>query len=194
MPGVREPRQAAQQFIQTLGLVTGCVTTERPTVSTRAPFTPGELYTIFFPDSVSLTREDGLASGLLLDISHVFEIVRAAEPRVRWRVSTRMYEYRILDQQETELLVWHWQPGDEWFGPDHPHIHVSATLQARMRDGEELRAFDLDKIHVPTGRVLLEAVVRMLINEFNIRPARANWEAILERSEGKFWEEVTRYR
>lgn len=34
-------------------------------------------------------------------------------------------------------------------------------------------------MHIPTGRVLLEDVVRMLIEEFKVRPLIQNWEDTL---------------
>ena len=41
------------------------------------------------------------------------------------------------------------------------------------------RRVDLDKRHLTTERVSLQAYVRMLITEFQIRPLRADWEARL---------------
>jgi hypothetical protein len=87
----------------------------------------------------------------------------------RWRASTRMYEYRLLDHDQTELLVYHWQPGPEFQGPDSPHLHISAALQAQIDAVTNLR-IDLDRRHVTTGRVSLEGIVRMLITEFGIAP------------------------
>ena len=50
---------------------------------------------------------------------------------------------------------------------------------------------DLDGLHLPTGRVSLEAVIRMLITEFAIAPRRADWRRTLDRTEAAFREEVT---
>jgi hypothetical protein len=94
----------------------------------------------------------------------------------------RMYAYRVLDHQERELLVYHWQPGPGFLGPDHPHVHVSAALHARI-NAVTTRAYDLDKRHLATGHVSLAMVVRMLIEEFGIAPLRPDWPQILERAE-----------
>ncbi len=96
-----------------------------------------------------------------------------------------MYEYRLLDHDGRELLVYHWQPGDAYLGPDHPHLHVSATLSAQISAVDQ-RSIDLDKLHIATGRVSLAAVIRMLITEFHITPQRPDWFEILERTEQIF--------
>jgi hypothetical protein len=60
-------------------------------------------------------------------------------------------------------------------GPDFPHLHVSASLDAQVNALTRLR-IDLDKVHLPTGLVSLQAFVRMLIAEFGVRPLRADWQ------------------
>lgn len=133
-------------------------------------------------DPVSLRSSAGGPSGLLVDIAIVFVILpveSAPRPR-RWDVRTELYEYRLLDHDHTELLVYHWQPGAAFAGPDEPHLHVSASLNART-DAVSTRSIGLDKLHVATGLVSLAAVVRMLITEFGIAAQRADWREILER-------------
>lgn len=87
-----------------------------------------------------------------------------------------MYEYRLLDRDERELLAYHWQPGREHLGPDHPHLPASLNAQV---DTQTRRSIDLDKLHIVTGPVTLQDVIRMLITEFRIRPHRSDWEARL---------------
>lgn len=81
-----------------------------------------------------------------------------------------MYQYRLLDRDERELLVYHWQPGDAYRGPDDPHLHVSAPLLAQV-NALHRQSIDLDKLHLATGRVSLASVVRMLITEFRVAPS-----------------------
>ncbi|MBA2521394.1 MAG: hypothetical protein H0V24_17190 [Chloroflexia bacterium] len=102
-----------------------------------------------------------------------------------------MYEYRLLDYHNRELLVYHWQPGQGFAGPDPPHLHVSAALDAQI-DALSQRQIQLDKRHLATGRVSLPAVVRMLITEFGIAPLRHDWRAILDRTETAVEELETR--
>jgi hypothetical protein len=44
---------------------------------------------------------------------------------------------------------------------------------------------------VSTGRVSLEAIVRMLIDEFHIKPQRVGWRDLLDKTEAAFREEAT---
>lgn len=97
-------------------------------------------------------------------------------------VITTMYEYRLLDRRERELLVYHWQPGPRYAGPDQPHLHVSARLLASTSAVDE-RGIDLDKRHLPTGHVTMAAVVRSLITEFGVEPLRADWARVLDEAE-----------
>ena len=140
----------------------------------------------------ALRASTGGASGLFLDVRHRFTIVEVQPERQRplWGVTTRMYEYRLLDHDFRELLVYHWQPGDDFLGPDHPHLHVSASLSAQT-SAVDRQSIDLDKIHLATSRVPLAAVVRMLITESHIAPRRPDWAETLDRTEQILWDETT---
>ncbi len=126
-------------------------------------------------------------SGLLFAVRHQDRIVETVPAALQpaWRVTTTAYAYRLLDRDERELLVFHWQPGPDFAGPDYPHLHVSASRIARVTATEE-RPLPLDKRHIPTGRVFLAAVVRMLITEFEIKPIVADWARRLAPTEAAF--------
>ncbi len=100
-----------------------------------------------------------------------------------------MYQYRLLDRDEREQLVYHWQPGPDYLGPDHPHLHVSASLNAQT-SAIVRQAIDLDKLHLATGRVSLASVVRMLISKFRVAPRRHDWADTLDRTTQAFQEEA----
>jgi hypothetical protein len=158
-------------------------------VASTSYLVPGESHALTFTDPpVSLRAREGGPTGLLFDAEHRFEIVET-ETKL-WRVTTRMYQYRLLDHDERELLVYHWQPGEDFQGPNHPHVHVSAALRAKTSATSD-RSIDLDNKHLATGRVSLEAVIRMLIDEFDIEPQRDDWREILDRTEAVFREEAT---
>lgn len=167
------------------------MTRQRLEVS-RYAHSPYESNTAAFPEPVSLRSPAGGPSGLFLDVVHMFAIIEADRSRFQrqWRATTRRYEYRLLDHDHTELLVYHWEPGDEFGGPNHPHVHVSATLNAQI-DAVNERSIDLHGLHVATGRVSLETIVRMLIEEFAIAPRRHDWRETLDRTEAVFRQEAT---
>jgi hypothetical protein len=138
-----------------------------PDYAVTFPIPAGEIA----PAPASLRSPGGGPLGLFLDVAHVFE--------------TRMYEYRLLAYDQAELLVHHWQPGPDFAGPDHPHVHVSAALRLRW-DHRREDAVDLDANHLATGRLSLEAVVRLLITEFGVAPQRSDWRDTLDRTEAQF--------
>lgn len=74
----------------------------------------------------------------------------------------------LLDHQRQELLAFHWIP--EAIGSNlitFPHLHIGPVLlggQGVFRPG------DLHKAHSPTGRLSLEAVIRLGISALEVRP------------------------
>lgn len=159
-------------------------------------YEPNVLYAVAFgrtAEPVSLPANAGGSSGLLLDVRHQYAIVLdgTVGSSPSWRVSSRAYEYRILDHQAEELLVYHWQPNSIAGGPNFPHLHVSATLSAQTAFSAR-QPFRLDSRHLPTGRVSLEAVIRLLIAEFGIAYRHRNWMTRLKRTEDVFRRELTR--
>lgn len=58
-----------------------------------------------------------------------------------------------------ELVSWHWHPNSR----RDPHLHVYGQHEA---------SGPLGKLHLPTGRVSFEAVVRCLILDWGVTPAR----------------------
>lgn len=103
------------------------------------------------------------------------------------------------DVRRRELLVWHWQPGEDFDGPDRPHLHVSAKLMANTspHDDTQINEIDLDTLHLATGRVSIEAVVRTLIEDFHVAPRQPakgqRWDQILDRAEATFRTEATQH-
>jgi hypothetical protein len=140
-------------------------------------------------EPIRLRQLGGGPSGLLLDIFHAFTVVEVPGNPLsrRWRTTTLMYEYRVLDHHHRELLVYHWQPGSSYLGPDHPHLHVSASLRSQV-NAHDTREIGLDRLHLPTGRVTFEAVIRMLVTDFGIAPRRNDWQATLDQAETMFHE------
>lgn len=92
-------------------------------------------------------------------------------------VQTTGYAYHLYDIQGTELLAYHRHPRGSGSRPE-PHLHVRATI------GEA----HLSRMHLPTGRVSLEAFVRLLMMEFAISPLQTDWQQILDVAEQSFIE------
>jgi hypothetical protein len=157
--------------------VAGCVTNEGLVV--RGLSSPGERQTAHFQDGFAiLHRQSG--DTLSFEVYHRFVVRPAAGQRSRWTTSTVEYVYEVSDQAGDLLAAWHWHPGDR--DADHdapwPHLHAYGARNS----------LTLHKLHLPTGRVALEAVVRFLIGDLDVVPRRADWRAVLERAEAHFRE------
>jgi hypothetical protein len=69
-------------------------------------------------------------------------------------------------------------------------VQIGATLPRIFGD-----ALDLNRLHVPTGWVFLEAVIRFLIADFGVAPpCGTKWPGILADGERLFREDFTRKR
>lgn len=149
--------------------------------SSPIPLT-SEIHT-YLQEPILIRRGNREGGSLLFTAERMFTIdPDGADTGDSASVITTVYEYRLLDRLERELLVYHWQPGPRYAGPDHPHLHVSASLRAATSAVDE-REIDLDKLHLPTGQVTLAAVVRSLITEFGVEPLRPDWARVLDAAE-----------
>lgn len=126
-----------------------------------------------FPNPAPLRAFGPLRSSFLAAVVSLSAVPDEQAPST-WRIETRSYQISLLDRNGREVLAWHWQPGLEFAGPDHPHLHVSAAVGFPNALGESAKV-DLDKLHLPTGPVSLADVVRMLVEEFGVQPLMADW-------------------
>ncbi|MBM7788412.1 hypothetical protein [Tenggerimyces flavus] len=106
-------------------------------------------------------------------LAHSFRMVEEA-PKV-WHVSTVAYDYRLDDADGRELISWHWHP-TPLPGVDFPHLHVSSSALDRHA-------------HIPTGRVSIESILRLLLTDFGVHPTRehrTDYLDVLDASEQLF--------
>lgn len=82
-----------------------------------------------------------------------------------YRCRTDKYTYSVFDDQQNEVASWHWHP--ETYRS--PHVHV-----------REARG-----LHIPTGRVTFESVVRFLIEDLGVQEARQDWDSVLNDQEDR---------
>jgi hypothetical protein len=114
-------------------------------------------------------------SAITLNIRHRFVLVHnsAGETRRRWQARTTSYSYGLADVDGREIVVYHWHPE----GRSHvttPHLHLGAGAGA-------LRA-ELTKAHLATGLVSPTVILALAIESFGVRPRRADWAAMMERT------------
>jgi len=100
----------------------------------------------------------------------VFARVSEQAGQAPWTVSPFGYSYALREPEGPEIVAYHWHPGRR--SPiDFPHLHLGA--------GSGVGREELQKAHIPTGRVELEDVLMMAIREFGVRPRREDWARIL---------------
>jgi hypothetical protein len=87
------------------------------------------------------------------------------------KVATLHYAHTVGESEDLsrQLYAWHWA-ADE---PKYPHLHL-------FRSSPEFHG--LGKLHIPTGRVFYEDVIRFLLDEHGVEPVREDWDAVLSDS------------
>jgi len=162
LPG-RTRAAARDAFLAPLCRSLSCVTDVQIIVSGRS----GD------PAALTLSQEPlplrSAVSGVLqLRIRQQFRLVQ--EGRSHWRVSTVAYDYRLDDDAGRESVAWHWHPGSRI---THPHVHVAGlAIGARA--------------HLPTGRVSIESVLRLLLDDLGVPARRPDYADVLAEAERLF--------
>jgi hypothetical protein len=118
----------------------------------------------------------GLAgkSRLRLSLLHQYRLVEDEGERGPWKAQTAAYFYAIEDQAGNEVLAFHWHP--HVVGTTTPHLHVRS---ARHEDIPRL-----GKAHIPTGRISVEQVLRLLLADLDVEARRDDWREVLGESQG----------
>jgi len=112
---------------------------------------------------------------LFLFFSQNYRIVQCSHDDQAWKVSTTSYFYRLDDEEGNEILSYHWHPHS---APAYPHLH--------LKRGSLVGRAELQKTHMPTGRVAVESVVEFLVETFNVVPLEEDWEHIVLRNLRQF--------
>jgi hypothetical protein len=172
MPG-RTARQADDAFLGPLRRALSCITDVQFFVSPPAPARALLLSGGDLTGGDLKLRSGVVGGGLLLRIRQQFRSVHDLDAVMeeRWHVSTVAYDYRVSRvDDDRELLSWHWHPRG---GVSFRHLHVGADWLNR-------------RLHVPSGRVSIEAVLRMLLGELAVPPKGEDWADVLAETEARF--------
>ena len=162
----RSRHQAVQASLAPLNLIASCLTLH--TVVQSPDKRNPQWGRLSFPDNLRVPVAG--PRRLSLQIEHYYG---ANERNGLWTVSTRSYLYHVF-AADTEIVAFHWHPGVTAF--DGPHAHFRHLNHP----------FPMGKAHIPTGRTSLESVVRLLVDELGVAPARPDWKAVLARTERHF--------
>jgi hypothetical protein len=109
-----------------------------------------------------------------LELRQFYRLVedQVAPRRLRWHVELTGYHYAFFVRRSgQELLAFHWHP--HIVEKSFPHVHLESGL-GLLRD--------FVGVHVPTGPLDLEDVIRFAIEELGVRPRVRSWAAVLEQT------------
>lgn len=121
---------------------------------------------------------------LLFRFAHLYTVVHLPDDAQHgpYNVSTSFYQYRILDLNENEIVVYDWAPtGISPIRTPHLHLPAARTIILSQRPGSRLEQHKtyLGDLHFPTGRIHLEDIVEFPIREFQTDTLRDDWEEVL---------------
>jgi hypothetical protein len=103
--------------------------------------------------------------------------VRVAQikpPRGLWDAQRAAYEYRLSDQDNREILSYHWHP-DGLSHVQSPHLHLGPAAEAGRAA--------LLTTPLPTGPVSLRYVLRLAVESFSdetLRPERSQVLGVMQ--------------
>jgi hypothetical protein len=107
---------------------------------------------------------------LFLDLYHGFRIVQTRSSLEPYQVTTTDYFYTLLDQNQRELVAYHYHPhGAGWC--TYPHLHVGTA-----------NGIIDNRAHLITGLLPLQAFIRMLIEDpaIPVVSLRPDWARVLD--------------
>lgn len=161
------PAAATRALRDSLQRAASCVTTA-VVIDRRDPL-ESELY-------LAVRLSTAFGGHLALSIRHFYDLTpaRSHERRDRWQARTTAYYYTLDDADGREILAYHWHPAGR--SPIvEPHLHLGAGAGTLRRE--------LEKAHLATGIITPVAVLALLLDQFEIRPRRADWRAVLEHTQ-----------
>ncbi len=123
---------------------------------------------------------------LYFELDQHIEVLKISTQRGdRYRVSTLRYIYCIWSDPDTPLIAWHYHPD---LDVPFPHFHVYDRLdEADKKIG--LKVSTLHGLHIPSGRVSLEEVIRFAIVELGVVPHKSrehDWSEVLRQTSARF--------
>lgn len=169
----RTPPEAVRNFIEPLQSAISCIT--RSPINIR-----GGYYVSDKP--LPLVLGDGnpirlTGRRLFLAVQQLYVVVRAEGDLGPWKVSIVSYAYSLEDDAGAGLH-YNWHP----VGTSEiksPHLHL-------RNSGCRIASTDLGNAHLPTGRIALEEVLRISINDFGVRPLKDDWQEIIGNTQARF--------
>ena len=100
----------------------------------------------------------------------MFLLVSAENDRGPYKATTIAYSYRFhadIERARSEIIVFQWNRDVKPPLRKYPHLHIGSIITR----GSPFRQDDFNGLHIPTGRLSLEAVLLFAIQELGVEPA-----------------------
>jgi hypothetical protein len=126
-----------------------------------------------------------LGGGFFLYLGQTLQAKREATHQFSLR--TLGYAYRIAEgprREDPYVIRWEYISREEQIAL-HPRHHCHLPLKLVCGKNKS-KTYNLDKMHIPSGWVTIEEVLRYLFHELKVRPRVANWDKLLHESEETF--------
>lgn len=170
----RTSAEAVSSYVEPLRKVLSCVTQE--VVQVGGGYHPADQPHVLIVANGNPVRLKG-GKRVTLSVLQRYRVIEEVGEREPWRVSTAAYLYALGVDGGPEILGYHWHP---FSGAAFPHVHLGA--------GSGVNREELQKAHLPTGRIALEQVVRLAIADFDAEPLRPDWDEVLVEAQERFEE------
>lgn len=165
----RTPAEAVRTFVGDFQQALSCLTVARFSAEGYRPIDLSYSAELQAGEPVVIA-----GSSLRLLIVLRYRIIQMADRPSAWTIRLTAYDYELLDEQDREILAYQWHPQARspvtW-----PHVHLGPAA------GELWRP--LSRAHLPTRQIAVQDVLRLAIRDFGVPPRRANWEAVLDRTQ-----------
>jgi hypothetical protein len=147
--------------------------------------------------SLEFIRGDGIATAIPLQTNYgevyfaLTQLLEAVRDGRKYRLTTKGYGYRLLNRDDpTADAVLRWEyvadaDADKWC---RHHVQIGTTLP--FGGG----GIDLNRVHVPSGWVTIEEMLRFLIYDLGVPPVSTDWPKVIMDSEREFYENFTSKR
>jgi hypothetical protein len=166
----RTPREAVRNFVRPIQQSLACVTQALLRYPAPDPERSGTYELVLADGTPQRLRSDPRVA---LVIQQRFRVVEVAGETGPWKTKTEGYIYALYRETGEEAIAFHWHP---WRLSSLTHVHVHTD-----QGGSTVVGRHLNKLHLLTGRISVEQVLRFAIVEFGVR-ARADYDHVLTRN------------
>lgn len=171
-----DPYEAFTNFREPLQKALSCIKKEAHVWALNSNgYSPGQQHALV-PNRGDPVKLSG-ARDISLTAFFAYRIENVEGEQGPWRAKTVAYFHALEDSRGQEIIAYHWHPA-QGSPVNFPHLHIGRGIGADL--GE------IHKYHIPTGRIALEELVRLAINEFGVEAQRADWREVIDETQARF--------